>query len=122
MRVRKWLIALGYGVWGAAGFFFICAGVNPILGAFIGLAFGVVIGLIHGVGYRDAWSGAALWAARGSFLGAMGTVGATFACYALFFPGFHDDQDIIVFCAIGIVVGAIGGAAFGWYLGREHEE
>jgi hypothetical protein len=121
MKAKKWLILLGYGIWGAAGFSFICAGLNPLLGAAFGLACGDVIGMTYGIGYSDAPSGAVLWAVRGTFLGAMGTVGVTFICYRLL-PGFHNDQDILVYTAIGIVVGGIGGCTFGWYRGREREQ
>src|SRR6516164_5840686 len=99
--MKTGLIVAGYSVWGAVGFFFICSGVNPIVGALLGLVYGFLIGRLHGIDYHNATSGAILWATRGTFFGAMGTVGVAFMWYRLF-PGFHDAENYIVYCVLGV--------------------
>jgi hypothetical protein len=116
-RAKRWLVVVAYSVWGACGFFFICAGVNPIIGALFGLVIGFAIGQFHGVRWNDAWSGAFVWALRGVFLGAMAAFGVCLLAYRVFSSGFHDDQDIIVYAGAGSVIGGLVGAVAGWFLG-----
>jgi hypothetical protein len=106
-----------YGAWGAVGLFLIFAGVNPVIGAIVGLAYVASVGAIHAVGFRDAWSGALLWAWRGSFVGVMASYGVAVGTYLLLTPGFHSSEDYVVYAMVGFLVGGVVGAAGGAFLG-----